>query len=75
MFAAAAQIAECRLAIVEVAEGADLAHVAVALVNKYPQLKNLLAISRWAVDQEFAPLDSVVNEQHEVAMIPPVSGG
>lgn len=75
LFAAAAQMAQCRAAFVEVNEGAQLAQVASQLGEMYPTLKGLLAISRWAVDHQFASLDTLVTDQQEIALIPPISGG
>ncbi len=75
LFAAAAQAVAARQVTLEVQEGATLAEVAHELSRLYPQLAQLVTISRWAVDQEFVPLSTAVDSQREIALIPPVSGG
>ncbi len=44
------------------------------LEEQYPQLGKL-ASYMIAVNNEYAATDSLINEQDEVAIIPPVSGG
>lgn len=44
------------------------------LFNKYPDLRNLSTLSI-AVNNEYATNETIVNNQDEVALIPPVSGG
>ncbi len=77
LFAAAAQLAQTRALFVDIDRdgGASLSDVAAALLDKQPELRGLVTISRWAVDHQFAPLDTVINERQEIALIPPVSGG
>ena len=75
LFAAAAQTAGKRELTIEVEQGASLAEVARSLEHACPQLQSLLAISRWAVDHQFALPETVVTEEQEIALIPPVSGG
>ena len=45
------------------------------LIEKHPELANLIARSLFSVDHEFANDDLKLSEDTEVAMIPPVSGG
>lgn len=52
-----------------------VADVARQLVSNYPQLHELAARSRWALDDHFIALDFSVSEEQTLAMIPPVSGG
>lgn len=75
LFAAAAQFAQARTVVVEVSPGATLGDVAVALRLQCPALASLIGVSRWAIDHQFASLDTVINEHREIALIPPVSGG
>lgn len=75
LFAGAADAVAQRSASVEVADAATVADVAASLGAAYPQLRGLLAISRWAIDCEFVPLTALVTAGKEVALIPPVSGG
>lgn len=75
LFAAAAQLAQARSVVVEVSTGATLADVAAGLRFACPALTSLLGVSRWAVDHQFASIDTAIDEQQEIALIPPVSGG
>ncbi|MBA9088260.1 molybdopterin synthase catalytic subunit [Fontibacillus solani] len=45
------------------------------LSASYPDAASQIAISMVAVDQEYAPDDTIINDAAEVAIIPPVSGG
>lgn len=44
------------------------------LFRKYPALGNLAALS-FAVNNEYTTIETVVGNDDEVALIPPVSGG
>ncbi len=46
-----------------------------ALAEAHPALAPILARSRIAVDQDFAPDDAPLRDGAEVAVVPPVSGG
>ncbi|MGG6312132.1 molybdenum cofactor biosynthesis protein [Paenibacillus macerans] len=46
-----------------------------ALSEAYPSAANLISASFVAVNQEYAAGDTLIAEQDEVALIPPVSGG
>lgn len=46
-----------------------------ALADAHPRLAPILARSRIAVDQEFAPDEAALRDGAEVAVVPPVSGG
>lgn len=45
------------------------------LAEVHPPLARILARSRVAVDQEFAPDDAPLRDGAEIAIVPPVSGG
>jgi molybdopterin synthase catalytic subunit len=45
------------------------------LAARHPDLRRLLPHLRVAVNQEFQPLDAVVPDGAEVALVPPVAGG
>jgi molybdopterin converting factor subunit 1 len=45
------------------------------LTQQHPSVAGLLAVSRLAVNGEYAPLDQALRDRDEVAVIPPVSGG
>ncbi len=75
LFASASQIVGQRQIVVEVDPSATLADLARSLADSLPELSSLIAISRWAVDQQFAPLNTPITDRQEIALIPPVSGG
>ncbi len=75
LFAAARELAGRSEVNLEVSDGATLADVQQVLLKEVPKLEPIVSHSRWAVDAEFAPLGSVVHEDSELALIPPVSGG
>lgn len=44
------------------------------LADQYPAIKNLSSLAI-AVNNEYAEDDKLLHPQHEIALIPPVSGG
>ena len=56
-------------------EAATVAEVAEKLRGLWPAAKQLIDRSRFAVNQAFAPPETVLNANDDVAVIPPVSGG
>ena len=53
-----------------------VASLAEALIEQHPELRDIVAASRWALDEEFVALDSTLPETAtNVVLIPPVSGG
>jgi molybdopterin synthase sulfur carrier subunit len=54
--------------------GSTTADLKYSLEHQYPRLKQL-ASYMVAVNNEYAPDDSVLTERDEIAIIPPVSGG
>jgi molybdopterin converting factor small subunit len=75
LFAVARQLVGSDEVFIEVAGGAVIRDVGSNLAAEIPALKNILAHSRWAVDAVFVGDDHPVDEQSEIALIPPVSGG
>ena len=66
----------CDVCEIEVVEPATLADVRDAVLNQYPNLKEIEPYIRWAVNQVFeSDYSRGVEDQDEIAMIPPVSGG
>ena len=45
------------------------------LSQRNPNVKDLLGVSRLAVNCEYVPLEQVLHDADEVVVIPPVSGG
>lgn len=60
---------------VELPAGATVADLRRALVESHPALGPLLAVSRVAVNHEFAADVDAIPDGAELAVIPPVSGG
>ncbi|HMO15050.1 MAG TPA: molybdopterin converting factor subunit 1 [Pirellulaceae bacterium] len=67
----------CGISQVELAlsEGATLADVKHQLSQQFPGIRELLPRCAFAVDQEYANDDYLIQAGCEVACIPPVSGG
>ena len=45
------------------------------MMDRFPELKNLIRLSAWAVNEEYAEDDRVISTSDEIALLPPVSGG
>ena len=75
LFGRAASQSGAREAVVEVAEGATLREVALALVERYPVLEWIPTLCRPALNLEYSRWEQPVAEGDEVSFIPPVSGG
>ncbi|REJ67004.1 MAG: molybdopterin converting factor subunit 1 [Planctomycetota bacterium] len=75
LFAVARQLADAETVSLEVPAGASLAEVRTALADRVPELADLAAQVRFAVNAAYADDATPIREGDEVAMIPPVSGG
>lgn len=75
MFAAARQLAGSERITMELPGGSTIADLRSAIERQHPALSGLLARTRFAVNLEFAGEATPLNEDAEVAFIPPVSGG
>jgi molybdopterin converting factor subunit 1 len=60
---------------VDLPEGATVADLAAALAKAIPEAAPLLVSVRYAVNCAFAGPGTVIGQNDEVAVIPPVSGG
>jgi molybdopterin synthase catalytic subunit len=56
-------------------EGATLSDLLAHYESGFPRLKALLPAVALSINQEYAPADSALRDQDEVALLPPVSGG
>ena len=66
----------CDVCELQVEEPASLADVRDAVLHEYPNLTEIEPYVRWAVNQVFeSDFSRVVEDQDEIALIPPVSGG
>jgi len=75
LFAAARALAGASEVILDMPNGASLQDVEREMLKKVPALERVVSHARWAVDAEFALPESLVTENSEIALIPPVSGG
>ena len=75
LFAAARERAGVGSVDVELEAGARVAQLLEGVVAAKPALAPLVPHLRVAVNQEFAGVESIVEEGAEVALIPPVAGG
>lgn len=75
LFAQARQIADSDVVAVSVGDGATVADLKTALAERFPDLASLLSRSNFAIDQKYAVDEDLVDQDMEIAMIPPVSGG
>lgn len=55
--------------------GATIADLKSALIKRQPEAASLIGRCAFSVDQQYATDDMELNPHHEIAMIPPVSGG
>ena len=60
---------------IETARETTVSSTLVALVKFFPEIAPHLASCAFAVNQTYVPVDTVLNENDELAIIPPVSGG
>jgi len=58
----------------EISDGNTAGDLMKALVNNFPELKDLNSIAI-AVNGEYAQSNTVLSSKDEIALIPPVSGG
>lgn len=75
LFAAASQFADLAVAVVDLQGSATIADLRRELILQHPQLAPLRSHLLFAIDQDYATEDAVINPTQEIAAIPPVSGG
>lgn len=73
-FGPARDRAETEQIWLEITEGETVGSIAGKIAERFPKLGQSLGI-RLAVNQAFVPLNQVINDGDEIAVIPPVSGG
>ena len=59
---------------IETEEGVTVMELRDQVLEKYPRIASKREVLV-AVNNSFAPLDTVINPEDEVALFPPVSGG
>ncbi len=75
LFAVAKELVGRDELTVDVAPGATVADVRRCVESDYPTLQKILPHAMWAVDAAYANDDTSVNQNSDIALIPPVSGG
>jgi molybdopterin converting factor subunit 1 len=75
LFAAAKDLAKTAALQVEVPTSATVADLRTAVIASKPALEQIVGHSLWAVGAEYVTDDTVLLEEADIALIPPVSGG
>ena len=75
LFAVAKELAGCDELSVVLPDVATIRDLRGAIVIVAPALARIVPHALWAVGADYANDDTPLNEQSEVALIPPVSGG
>ena len=75
LFAAAAQVIDSDHVHVACATPVTIQALKLLLIEQHPSLETILPYCRFAVDHEFISDDYAITADHELALIPPVSGG
>ena len=60
---------------VELSSAATVRQLRGALVEQYPNLRDVIPHVRFAINSEYAADSATISPQSEIAIIPPVSGG
>ena len=75
LFAVAKERAGADELAIDLPTGATIADLRQALATTCPALATILPHALWAVDTSYANDKTILTEQSEIALIPPVSGG
>lgn len=75
LFAVAKDLTGREQLSIDLPPGATVGDLRDAVVAASPALAKIVPHALWAVDAEYAGAGKPLNEQSEVALIPPVSGG
>ena len=75
LFAVAKELAGCHVLSVELPAAATIKDLRGAIVIASPALARIVPHALWAVGAEYANNNTILNEESEIALIPPVSGG
>ena len=74
-FARAAELAQRKSQELVVRSGSRLADVIARVEAEFPALTDLIQYSRWAIGNDFADTETILESDTTIALIPPVSGG
>jgi molybdopterin converting factor subunit 1 len=75
LFAAARERINRDVLTIELPAGATIADLKRAVADEFVALAAILPHALWAVDAAYATDNTIITENSEVALIPPVSGG
>ncbi len=75
LFAAARQFVEKDAVEVELGDRVTVAELRKQLAAQFPELATIVEHAAFAVDEAYASDTTILDEQADVACIPPVSGG
>jgi molybdopterin converting factor subunit 1 len=75
LFAVAKELAGRDELSIELPTGATVADLRNAVAKLYPALEGILVHALWAVDTQYANDNTPLDENSDIALIPPVSGG
>lgn len=75
LFAAARQLAGTDTLELELPAGATVAELRGKVCEEVPALRSLLSGAMFAINAEYASDETPIDENSEIACIPPVSGG
>jgi molybdopterin converting factor subunit 1 len=75
LFAVAKELAGRDELAIDLPSGATVRDLRNAIVAASPALARIVPHALWAVGAAYASDDTPLNEQSEIALIPPVSGG
>ena len=59
----------------DIKEGSSIRELKELLIEKYPEIKDILDKSMVAVNESYVEKDTILNNNDTVAFIPPVGGG
>ena len=59
----------------DIKEGNSIRELKELLIEKYPEIKDILDKSMVAVNESYVEKDTILNNNDTVAFIPPVGGG
>ena len=60
---------------IDVPDSASAGEASAVLAARFPKIASLLPRCAYAVNREYAPKSTLLNDGDELALIPPVSGG
>ncbi|MBF2077544.1 MAG: MoaD/ThiS family protein [Synechococcales cyanobacterium T60_A2020_003] len=59
----------------DVPEGTSVSNLRDRLIQEHPELAQWKDVTRFGINLEFVPPETLLNDGDEVVLIPPVSGG